>query len=174
MYHGIRDRRDANLLGATAVAISDRLVAAIGQGRGLSTAAALIHIRQRPGETVHFLARVLGLTHSGAVRLDDRLSNDGLVQRGPGADRRSLALYVTPAGDRAARAALDEREQVLSAALSALKVSEQAQLTELLEKLLARLAGDRWSARHICRLCDFPRCSRDTCPVDQSASEAGY
>ena len=52
------------------------------------------------------LRNVLGLTPSGAVRLVDRLAADGYVERRAGADGRSLALRLTPAGSRVARRVL--------------------------------------------------------------------
>ncbi|MGV2386825.1 MAG UNVERIFIED_CONTAM: MarR family transcriptional regulator, partial [Thermobifida fusca] len=79
--------RVANVLGALALAVTDRTSAAIAAaaGQSVSAAAALSamhHFLDRP--TLDQLRRVLGLTHSGAVRLVDRLVDAGLVTRGPG------------------------------------------------------------------------------------------
>jgi MarR family transcriptional regulator, negative regulator of the multidrug operon emrRAB len=55
-----------------------------------------------PGQSVGALARTLGLTHSGAVRLADRLVAAGLacrVSAGPG---QTLALHLTESGRLAA------------------------------------------------------------------------
>ncbi len=73
--HYLRGRQ-TNLLGALALALVDRLNAALVQGanRNLSSAAALVFIHGRPGETIDFLARVLGLSHSATVRVVDALS----------------------------------------------------------------------------------------------------
>src|SRR6266542_2469726 len=68
--HYLRGRQ-TNLLGALALALVDRLNEALVQGanRNLSSAAALVFIHGRPGETIDFLARVLGLSHSATVRV---------------------------------------------------------------------------------------------------------
>ena len=62
------DPRDANLLGALGLAVADRLA-------GSSTAEALVELHgRRAGSTIEALSGVTGLTHSGAVRLIDRLA----------------------------------------------------------------------------------------------------
>jgi DNA-binding MarR family transcriptional regulator len=63
---------------------------------------ALVALAHYPGQSVGGLARTLSLTHSGAVRLADRLEADGLAARtspGPG---RTLALQLTEPGRPAA------------------------------------------------------------------------
>ena len=95
--------RDANILGALAVIVTDRTGNAVAAAAGHSLSAAvalsaLHHFLDRP--TVDALGRVLGLSPSGAVRLVDRLAADGLVTRGPGADGRSRSLTLTPARTR--------------------------------------------------------------------------
>ena len=90
--------RDANLLGACALAVAGRLPASAADTALVALDGWLA------GSTVDRLARVLALTHSGAVRLTDRLAGDGLVERRTGADARSRALYVTPAGAAARKA----------------------------------------------------------------------
>jgi DNA-binding MarR family transcriptional regulator len=164
--------RQANLTGALATALTDRLNDSLRRGgeRGLSGAAALVHVHSRPGQTIDFLARVLRISHPAAVRVVDRLEADGLVKRRPGPDDRSLALFLTPRGELAARAALEARLEVLAQTLAPLTSEEQEQLEPLLEKLLAGLTEDRWSARHLCRLCDFPVCENPSCPVDRAAA----
>jgi MarR family transcriptional regulator, negative regulator of the multidrug operon emrRAB len=169
--HTYRRTRQANLFGAAALAVCDRLDEALvhGDSRNLNRVAALVHVRLRPGRTIEFLARVLGLSHSATVRLVDGLEADRLIQRRGGADGRSLALYPTRRGERAAVEALRERTRTLDEALAPLTPAERRRLTALLEKLLAAWAGDRRSARHTCRLCDFPACTRPFCPVDEAA-----
>src|SRR4051794_36370490 len=89
--------REANLLGACSLAVAERLPLAAAD-------AALIALSTwLAGTTVDGLARVLGLTHSGAVRLTDRLERDGLVERRPGSDGRTRSLHVTASGAGAAR-----------------------------------------------------------------------
>ena len=164
-----QDRR-ANLVGALAVALTDRINESLRRGsdRGLSDTAALVHLYTRPGQTVEFLARVLRISHPAAVRVVDRLEAAELVKRRPGRDDRSLALFLTARGRRAARTILDTRLAVMRDALSPLTSEEQEQLETLLEKLLAGLIDGRWTARHVCRLCDFPVCEDPSCPVDRA------
>lgn len=167
--------REANLLGTLSLALTDRVEAAVEacSPQGPSAPAALAALEgYLGGEPIDALRRVLGLTHSGAVRLVDRLAADGLAQRRRGADGRSVAVTLTPAGRRAAVAIREARERTLAEALSALSARERRALTELHEKLLAGLTSDRASARRLCRLCDAGACghARGTCPVTTAAN----
>jgi DNA-binding MarR family transcriptional regulator len=113
--------------------------------------------------------RVVGPSHSGAVRLVDRLAADGLVARRPATDARAVALELTPAGREGARRALGERQAAIVALLAALTDEERDRLVGALEKLLARLTSDEPSKRRLCRLCDEAACLEDaSCPVDQA------
>jgi DNA-binding MarR family transcriptional regulator len=169
------EERQANLLGALGLAIVDRLQLAglTGRGRTMSDTAALIHLRLRPGENIDFLAHVLAISHSAAVRLIDRLEAAGLVERRAALDARARALILTQAGEKAAVHALAARLAVLGDLLDLLSAAERQRLEPLLEKLLAGMAGDRWQARHLCRLCDFWTCDDPACPVDRAATFAG-
>lgn len=174
MHISLRAARQANLLGAVALSAIDQLRDAVGgDGRSLSASAALIHLRLRPGQTIDFLARVLGISHPATVRLVDRLEGDGLVERHAGRDGRSRALVLTGAGQKAASRLLAERVAVLDELLAPLTAAERRRLEVLLEKLLAARADDRWAARRLCRLCDFPTCASPSCPVDSSVTEPG-
>jgi predicted MarR family transcription regulator len=115
---------------------------------------------------------VLDLTHSGAVRLVDRLAGAGLVERRRAGDGRAVAVTLTPAGHRAAAEIRAAREHALADALSVLGSEERRVLSDLHEKLLAGLTSDRASARRLCRLCDPEACGheRGTCPVTRAAS----
>ena len=161
--------RAANLLGATALAVGDLLREATERGaaHGATAPAALVSLANYPGQTIDELRRVVGLSHSGAVRLVDRLAADGLVARRPATDARAVALELTPAGRQAARRALGERQAAIVALLAA--DEERDRLVGALEKLLARLTSDEASKRRLCRLCDEAACLEDaSCPVDQA------
>ena len=69
------------------------------------------------GEPIDALRETLGLTHSGAVRLVDRLEAAGLAERRPGPDGRSVAVALTPVGHAAAEAVRIAREEALEQAL---------------------------------------------------------
>jgi MarR family transcriptional regulator, negative regulator of the multidrug operon emrRAB len=176
MHISRRAARQANLLGALAIAVVDRLhqARADDDGRGLTATAALNHLRLRPGQNIDFLARLLHISHPATVRLISRLEAEGLVERQPDEnDARSRALVLTPAGQRAALAAARQRLEILGQMLSPLTPAERRQLEPVLEKLLGALTTDRWDARHICRLCDLPACQLPVCPVDQAIPEPG-
>jgi MarR family transcriptional regulator, negative regulator of the multidrug operon emrRAB len=160
--------RDANLVGALGLALADRLAEAAEPAGGGSATAALVTLFGRDaGSTIDALARVLGLSHSGTVRLADRLVAAGLLERRRGADQRSAALYLTPAGRRAARRVLARRAASLQSALGLLTDDQQHELGELAALILGRLGAGSEAERRLCRLCDLEACgrSRGACPV---------
>lgn len=169
--------RDANLLGAVSLAVLDRMSAATRAAsghRGSAPAALAALSTYLEGSSIDALARALGLTHSAAVRLVDRLEAEGLVRRERGEDGRSVAVALTVAGRAAGGDVLREREQALNATLSVLSEAERAELARLHEKLLGGLTTGRAAARTICRLCDPDACGhyRGTCPVTLAADRA--
>jgi MarR family transcriptional repressor of emrRAB len=126
-----RNSRDANLLGAVSLAIVDRVRDAteIASGHRAAAPAALVALQQfAGGGSMDELRKVLGLTPSGAVRLVDRLAADGYVERRAGADGRSLALALTPAGRRGARRGLPPRAAPHQSVLAPLSAPERANL----------------------------------------------
>lgn len=169
--------REVNLLGAWSLAVAERLERATQEAaaQGGSAPAALnsleIYLDRSSIDTVR---RPLGLTHSAAVRLVDRLAAAGLVKREPGADARSLAVSLTDAGRRAARDVRAGREQALTGLLAPLSADEREQLTRLHEKLLEGITAGRADAGHICRLCDAEACGHHEgrCPVTRAADQA--
>lgn len=80
---------------ALALAVSDRIREATEQqaeGLARSGPAALVSLAHYSGQPVGVLGQTLGLTHSGAVRLSDRLEAAGLVRRTSAGPGRALAL----------------------------------------------------------------------------------
>ena len=117
------DERLANVLGAFALAVSDELEAATAQAAGHAGAgpAALVALSDLlAGRSVDDLRRAVGLTHSGGVRVVDRLVGDGLAERRPGPDGRSVAFALTPAGRRLAGTVRDARQAALQRVLDVL------------------------------------------------------
>jgi len=162
--------RAANLLGAHALVATDRLRRAAGME--LSSAAVLSALETfADGASIDDLRRVLGLSHSGGVRIVRRLAARGLIAREPDpADRRAVRLHLTVDGRRAARRLLAGRQQTLAELLAPLGQRETAHLERLLERLLAAVTDDREAANRICRLCDPEVCGHpDRCPVTQAA-----
>jgi DNA-binding MarR family transcriptional regulator len=164
MDEGERERR-ANLLGAFALVVADRLRAETEAAVGHSgaAAAALVTIVQFPGRTVEFLRRAVGLSHPAAVRVVDRLVEERLVRRRAAGPGPAVALTATAAGRRAARRILDVRRDVLAGAMPELTPAEAETLTAILERALAAQADTPGTT--ICRLCDMSRCRRIDCPV---------
>ena len=164
--------RTANLLGALSLAVCERLGrATAGDELPASEPAALVTLAHYPGQSVDDLARTLGLTHSGAVRLVDRLEASGLVRRGPTDRGRTLAIRLTAKGSRAANTVLGRRQEALEELLRTLDADRLGLLEAVSEQLLGALTTDRRSAHHICRLCDEGVCVRGAfCPVDRAVA----
>ena len=159
----------ANLLGATALAVSDRLTeAVVGAAGDVSAAAALNALHELlEAPSVDQLRQVLGLTHSGTVRLVDRLENQELVVRGAGPDARTAAVHLTRKGRAAARRVMAARAAVLEEALAPFDERQQIALGMALGELLRHLDRPAGKARWTCRLCDTTACGRfeDRCPM---------
>jgi DNA-binding MarR family transcriptional regulator len=166
--------RAANLLGTVALAVRDRMVEAVAQRPGDSeTAAAALSALDQflAGPSIDRLSQVVGLSQSGAVRLVDRLEHDGLVRRSPGADGRTTAVSLTPAGRRAARQLERSRLQLLEATLHPLSAGERETLAALLARVVVGMMREPGATRWMCRLCDLSACGRAAghCPVEQEA-----
>jgi DNA-binding MarR family transcriptional regulator len=129
--------------------------------------AALTTLLVHRNASIDELSDIMGLTHSGAVRLVDRLEAGSLLTRGEAQDGRAVALSLTGKGRRRAGLALEARSRVMAHYLDALDSREREQLMELLEKLLFSLPLDRDSVVQVCRLCDYAPCQpvRAGCPV---------
>ena len=140
--------RQSNLLGALAIAVSDRLRAAVeAEGeRGGQAPAALAVLAQQASLGIEGLRHQLGLSQPATVRLVDALVADGLAVRRPGRDRRSVEVRLTRAGRARAEAVLSVRRAVLDDALAPLTVAERARLERLMETVLAGFTADRVEA----------------------------
>src|SRR5262245_8749296 len=134
-------KRTANLLGALALTCVDQMKTAAERrlGQGGETPAALTTIGHVPGLSVDTLRRIVGLTHSGAVRLLGRLTSEGLVERRNGQDGRTLALHLTAEGARLRRELIKDRTKPLEAALSKLPRHDLRRFDDILQKLLYQL-----------------------------------
>ncbi len=189
---GSRRERTLNMLGALSVVVADRVNSSVEAvaAMGPSAPAALAALHEfLDGGSVTQLSSVLGLTHSGTVRLVDRLCSEGLVRRADGQDGRAVSVVLTRAGRRRAAQVLRARTECLDPLLSGVTAAELAQLLPLLEKMLGAVTRERIAERTsgaqdrpppwLCRLCDFAACGRSEgrCPVNSAAtspqSEAG-
>lgn len=164
--------RTANLLGATALALTDLTLGDATRVAEVSAsgAAALVTLSAQPGVSVTELGRRVGLSQSAAARMVDSLEAGDLVERRPSPmGGRWVTVHPTRSGRRIARRLLAARGGPLADAVGALDEDEQRALTGLLEKLLTRLYGHVGNAQYMCRLCDRPRCAQDAvCPVGEA------
>jgi len=166
------------------IGLGDELAAttAGSAAAGGAAASALVALHEfLGGRTMDDLRSAIGLTHSGAVRLVDRLADSGLVERRAGADGRSVSVVLTQKGRRAAQRTMAARAEVLDNLLGALTPDEREALTPLLERLVGAVTERRLAARRLgnepaggwlCRLCDFQACGRPAgeCPAQQTAA----
>ena len=165
--------RQANLLGTLSLAVAERVRTATDAAspHGGSVPAALVALHEfldRP--SIDDLARVLELSHSGTVRLVDRLCDAGLVTRSAGADPRAVALTLTDHGRGTARRVRDARLEALEDVLAPLDDEQRAALTQVMEALLGELAAGRTWARHACRMCHVDACGHHEgrCPITEA------
>ena len=179
------DSRLANLLAVTATALADEIreqtVDAVGE-HGAAAAALVALSQSQDGAPIGRLADVLGLTHSGAVRLIDRLGELGYVRRRAAPDRRAVSVRLTARGRAVAERVATARAQAAHPLVAALTPSERARLSATLETVietivqarLRRRAVEGWGGAWLCRLCDFAACGRPDgrCPAAKAASGA--
>jgi DNA-binding MarR family transcriptional regulator len=164
-----------NLLGAQALALSDRLDAAGSRavGRSVAECAALVTLLAYPDQPVSWLGAVLGLTSSGGTRLVDRLDDAGWVTRTAGDDARSRRVRLTRAGRKCAGAVLDARQAAMADALAPLAEGDHDDLERLLGLIIGRLTQTRSAALQVCRLCDRSACASDgrECPLEHRVEQ---
>ena len=161
-------RRTANLLGALACEVSNRLenMLKAHPNQTDSAAAALNLVEAVPGMPNVQLSQALKLSHPATVRLVAKLQSEGLIDVRDGADKRAVALHVTAKGRRRVAALVSDRNQALAQMVAVLSDAEQQQLARLMSKLMTPLVDDVSRAEYICRLCDFASCPHEACPVE--------
>jgi MarR family transcriptional repressor of emrRAB len=174
-----QDDRLANLLGVVATGLADRMQDASRDAAGLggSDPAALITLLDfSPSGTVQTLSQICGLTHSGGVRLVNRLAAAGYVTRSAGPNARSITVSLTPAGRAVALELRAARHAAIVAMMAELTASQRAELVRTCEVLINALTAQRLARRSVgaspaggalCRLCDFGACQRadGNCPA---------
>jgi DNA-binding MarR family transcriptional regulator len=180
------DARLANLLAALSTGLTDGVQAATSTAAHLDelASAALIALLDfSPRGSVQTLSRVIGLTHSGTVRLVDRLVEAGYVERIPGVDARSRVPILTTTGAKVAKRLRIAREDAIVRHLAKLSDHERVSLTRLCERLVGAVTKQRLEERRagftpaggaLCRMCDFGACGRDKgrCPAAQVAASS--
>lgn len=148
-------------------------MAAIAKVTDLSASdvAAILSLGPNPGSTVSDLAKILGLTHSAAVRLADRLERRDLLTREAQAGRREVALRLTDTGRRQRSQIAKVRAETLEDCLGTLPEIELIAFEHSVQTLLTHLTVSRAQADRLCRLCDESVCPKERCPVECRAIE---
>jgi DNA-binding MarR family transcriptional regulator len=171
-----------NLLASLSLNLAEEGQAALERASGVSgsATAALLALDEFLGDAhVGRLAGVLGLTHSGAVRLVSQLERVGLAERRSGEDRRRVEVRLTATGRRRAREARAARNAVIRQGTSGLTADEAMALEELLAKVVEARVVARVELRRAgegsawwCRTCDFAACGRPEgrCPAQVTAA----
>jgi DNA-binding MarR family transcriptional regulator len=166
----VKRQRLNNLLGALALGLNDRVEDAIARDTGLhgSSVDALVLLSQSQALTIDALARQLMLVHSSAVRLAERMAQEGLVAREPGDDKRTVVLTLTEAGHDAVQQVLAARGAAIADLTRTLTPEQCSQLMPICEQLVGVLADDMHNAIRICRLCDEDACDLRRCPSERA------
>jgi MarR family transcriptional regulator, negative regulator of the multidrug operon emrRAB len=163
----LQTSRSSNLLGAFVIAVYDQMLERIESelGIGGQAAAALVVIGFNQGRSVDFLSGALQLSHSGCVRVIDKLAQAALVERREGKDRRVVELYLTEAGERRMQVVLRTRGKYLDGLLQSLNLKQQRQFTALIETMLYDMTTCDEHAEAMCRFCDETVCPQGRCPI---------
>jgi MarR family transcriptional repressor of emrRAB len=160
--------RLANLMGALALGIADRVRLAISEQASLGgeTLAALVAIGHAPGLSIGQLSHVLRLSHPGTVRVVDRLEDASFLKRWPSPhDRRAVALHLTAAGEAERTAVLERRQLAIKAVMKEVPIEDLPVLERLAETMLAAMPHDATTALTVCRYCNERQCP--ACPMDK-------
>jgi DNA-binding MarR family transcriptional regulator len=96
----------------------------------------LSHLAANEGQSQQALSRALGIHRSAVVALVDDLEHRGLAERSRDpVDRRAYTLYLTPQGRKLLAELQRLAEEDEAELLTALNVSERAQLISLLQRV---------------------------------------
>ena len=158
----------ANILGALAMLIQDRVEGAFQSALDLSpmAAAALVMIDVYPGSSIEQVAGRIGLTHSATVRVVDKLVERGLVEKDRARqDARAQSLKLSKAGKRMLEQLHQTRNQVTDDLLTELAPAQRNALEDAISTILHRCVAPGREADVTCRVCDDRRCSPDICPI---------
>ncbi len=166
--------RERNIFGAFALMISDDIVRASSSRAPQAgpAASALALLAHKPGLSISMLAVGVGLSHAGTVRLLDRLSAEGLIERREhSTDGRTRSLFLTTAGKIASDHVLASRDEVIAAGLSVISSDEIKLLCDIAERVLRSRLENLAHSYRVCRLCCYEGCKN--CPVDAELLERG-
>jgi MarR family transcriptional repressor of emrRAB len=167
-----------NVIGAFALNLGERVQRAVEDACGVAgaPAVALVALHEfADGDSIALLARVLGVSHSRAVRVIDQLEARGWTRRGVDPrDGRAVSISLTASGKRVAGRGLRAREAAIAGFLAPLSDGELRALDAIAGSALAGQAVSLDAARRICRLCDACECGHEEgqCPVTEARRAA--
>ncbi len=168
--------RAANLLGALAVGLNDRILAALEASLELpaNSVAVLFAVDAAPGLSIEEVRAPLGLTQTTAARLVGGLVSRGLmlreVHRG---DARYVSLRTSELGRRRVLRAKIARSQLTRELVERVPCFWIPRLIRMAERLLDALARHPGTSGQICRFCNRAVCRVDPtapCPVVLAAT----
>lgn len=179
------DVRVINLVGAMALGIADAVAGDVTGDPYLdkSSAAALNALLDLArGGSVQTLSTLIGISHSGTVRLVDRLAGAGLVERRTGPDARTSSLALTRRGREVAVGVRRRRHAAISATLDGLTEVQRRQLGKICQTVISNITRLRLDIREVggvpsggalCRMCDPTACGRveGACPAALTAAD---
>ena len=138
-------------------------------GRSLSELTALVSIQNCDQFHIGWLAQTLSLKHSSAVRVVDRLEQDGLISRLDKDAKKQVGLVITRSGTMLAKKVLALRAQITASYLAPMTEAEQKTMARIVEPVIrAHTTTSKDLYRH-CALCDDGVCAN--CPAGSELSE---
>jgi DNA-binding MarR family transcriptional regulator len=168
--------RLANVLGATALALTDRMLgpgavnalpSPVDHPSAVATLALLNWVPKMPQGRLSYC---LGLSQPATVRLVDRLEDAGLVRRARVHRRRQIWVEATEAGLGIARRYAAYRSDAMKTIVTALAPRDRTTFSRLLEHLASLLLDGKEHVMRVCRLCDARACGTDDdCPMWRAA-----
>ncbi|WP_075216903.1 MarR family winged helix-turn-helix transcriptional regulator [Mongoliimonas terrestris] len=156
-----------NKIAALALAISDDTLAN-SEDFAPTAVAALISIRDQEPLSIGDIARIVGLTHSAAVRLVDRLEKDWLVRRQRRVGREVM-VEITARGRRRAQQLQETRMAAVDSYLGALSPEELGLLDQMVTRMIQRRTSGGNDLEHFCRMCRRGTCD---CGLHDAAAQA--
>lgn len=163
------DIRLANLLGAFALALSDRLtdISEQSTGQTASVPAALIQLGSFANGSMNKLQSSLAASQPNTTRTVQKMEHAGLVNVASNTgDKRGISVQLTPMGELLREKALQARESELLKYINALTESQKEVVQDFLQVVLKDLTPDRASSDFTCRYCDLEACPQDVCPAE--------
>jgi DNA-binding MarR family transcriptional regulator len=120
---------EVDLAAAALLSVWDQARERVGTRLSVSQLRALLAVEESPGINLRRLAEALNMILSSGSRLCDRLVAAGLIDREPSrADRREIALTLTPNGEQLLADLRAERRRRLAEVLDAMPEASRAAL----------------------------------------------